>query len=151
MNKQFVFDEITKIWNEKIPFNRLIGLTITQFSPDIAEVQFNWQDNLVGNPVQKILHGGVTAAALDFTGGVVCAANIINNMTEITPETVTQQLMTLGTIDLRTDYLRPGRGDRFIVTACIIRAGKKVAVARMEMHNDQGEHLAFGTGTYMVG
>ncbi|MFM5589308.1 thioesterase family protein, partial [Aeromonas rivipollensis] len=26
-----------------------------------------------------------------------------------------------------------------------------VAVARMELHNEEGTHIAFGTGTYLVG
>ncbi|MCP4323943.1 MAG: thioesterase family protein, partial [Alteromonadales bacterium] len=70
---------------------------------------------------------------------------------EITPQSIGTSLSKLSTIDLRTDFLRPGRGKQFIVTARIIRSGSKVAVARMEMHNEEGEHIAFGTGTYMVG
>jgi uncharacterized protein (TIGR00369 family) len=101
--------------------------------------------------VKKILHGGVTASALDLAGGTVAAANIIEQLTDMTPESLQQSLSKIGTIDLRTDFLRPGRGEEFIVTAHIIRSGSKVAVARMEMHNELGEHIAFGTGTYMVG
>lgn len=44
-----------------------------------------------------------------------------------------------------------GRGNEFIATAHIIRAGSKVTVARMELHNEEGTHIAFGTGTYLVG
>jgi uncharacterized protein (TIGR00369 family) len=69
----------------------------------------------------------------------------------LSPEIISQSLSRLSTIDLRTDFLRPGRGKLFIATAKIIRSGNKVAVARMEMHNEQGDHIAFGTGTYMVG
>ncbi|WYB25258.1 thioesterase family protein [Gallaecimonas sp. GXIMD1310] len=57
----------------------------------------------------------------------------------------------MGTIDMRVDYLRPGRGERFVATAEVIRAGNKVAVTRMELHNEKGDHIAFGTGTYLVG
>ncbi|WP_259365835.1 hypothetical protein [Colwellia sp. MB02u-6] len=35
-----------------------------------------------------------------------------------------------------------------IATAKIIRSGSKVAAARMEMHNEKGDHIAFSTGTY---
>ncbi|MGS3376744.1 thioesterase family protein, partial [Klebsiella pneumoniae] len=62
-----------------------------------------------------------------------------------------ERFSRLGTIDLRVDYLRPGRGNEFIATAHIIRAGSKVTVARMELHNEEGTHIAFGTGTYLVG
>lgn len=52
---------------------------------------------------------------------------------------------------MRVDYLRPGKGQEFIATAQVIRRGKKVAVCRMELHNEKGTHIAFGTGTYMIG
>jgi uncharacterized protein (TIGR00369 family) len=151
MEKSLVLAQVTQIWQDQIPFNQVLGIRITKFDHQLAEIRFAWQPQLVGNPLQQILHGGVTASALDFAGGVVCAANIIERLEQLTPEQVQKSLAKLGTIDLRTDFLRPGRGQEFITTAKIIRSGNKVAVARMEMHNEQGDHLAFGTGTYMVG
>ena len=151
MNREDIYQQIAAFWNQNMPFNQLLGLNITRFNAQHSEVRFVWQDTLIGNPIQKILHGGVTASALDLAGGAVAAANIIEQLGEITPAAIEQSLSRIGTIDLRTDYLRPGRGEEFIVTARIIRSGSKVAVARMEMHNELGEHIAFGTGTYMVG
>lgn len=151
MNQQQVFQYIADFWTNKMPFNQLLGLKITEFDCTQSEVRFLWKEQLVGNPLQNILHGGVTAAALDLAGGVVAAANIIDNLDDLSEQNIQKSLGKLGTIDLRTDFLRPGRGEEFIVTACIIRSGNKVAVARMEMHNEKGEHIAFGTGTYMVG
>jgi uncharacterized protein (TIGR00369 family) len=151
MNKEAMLEQSIDYWNTNMPFNQLLGLKITKFNAQQSEVRFDWQDTLIGNPKQKILHGGVTASALDLAGGAVVAANVIEQLTEMTSKALHQSLSKIGTIDLRTDYLRPGRGEEFIVTAHIIRSGSKVAVARMEMHNELGEHIAFGTGTYMVG
>ena len=151
MRKEDVLQHISDTWNNNMPFNKLLGLEITRFNAEKSEVSFAWQDKLIGNPVQKILHGGVTASALDLAGGIVAAANIIEKLPHLTPEIIQQSISKIGTIDLRTDYLRPGRGEHFFATAHIIRSGSKVAVARMEMHNELGEHIAFGTGTYMVG
>jgi len=145
-----ILKQVSEMW-AKVPFNNLLGIYITKFDHQETEVRFKWQDKLVGNHVQNILHGGVTATALDFAGGVVAAANIIENIEELDMDKLSLNLSKLGTIDLRTDFLRPGRGEEFITTARIIRSGSKVAVARMEMHNEKGEHIAFGTGTYMVG
>ena len=97
------------------------------------------------------MHGGVTASAIDLAGGVVVAANIFTQLAELSAEIIAQSLSCLSTIDLRTDFLRPGRGEKFIATEKINRSGSKVAVAGMEMHNEKGDHIAFGTGTYMVG
>jgi len=52
---------------------------------------------------------------------------------------------------LRVDYLRPGTGKNFTAKGWILRTGNKVSVTRMELHNDQQELIAVGTGTYTVG
>jgi len=150
MTKLMIIEKVSEMWSQ-VPFNNLLGIYITKFDHQETEVRFKWQEKLIGNHVQKILHGGVTATALDFAGGVVAAANIIETSDSLDLEKLSTSLSKLGTIDLRTDFLRPGRGEEFITTARLIRSGSKVAVARMEMHNEKGEHIAFGTGTYMVG
>ena len=35
--------------------------------------------------------------------------------------------------------------------ASLIRAGNKISVARVDLHNDSGIHIATTTATYMVG
>ena len=57
----------------------------------------------------------------------------------------------MGTIDMRVDYLRPGRGERFTATSSLLRAGNKVAVARVELHNQQRDYIATATATYLIG
>jgi uncharacterized protein (TIGR00369 family) len=151
MTKQETFQQIADHWNQSMPFNKLLGLEIIRFDSEESAVSIKWHDKLIGNPHYKILHGGVTASALDLAGGVVAAANILTLLPNLSEETIAQHLNKLSTIDLRTDFLRPGRGNEFITTAKVIRSGSKVAVTRMEMHNEKGDHIAFGTGTYMVG
>jgi uncharacterized protein (TIGR00369 family) len=151
MEQAEIYKQIINFWNNDMPFNRLLGLQIQKFDKQQSEVRFLWQDKLIGNPIQKILHGGVTATVLDIAGGVVAAANIIDQLDDLSPKNIHYNLRKLSTIDLRTDFLRPGKGEEFIATARIIRSGSKVAVARMELHNEKNDHIAFGTGTYMVG
>ncbi|WP_371187952.1 thioesterase family protein [Thalassotalea maritima] len=150
MSLSHVFDEIITVWNQHIAFNRLLGFEIVIMREDYAEIHFNWHDKLMGNPVQKILHGGVTASVLDMVGGVVVAANVISTLEQPSQASIKKKLARMATIDLRTDFLRPGKGEKFIASAHIIRHGNKVAVARMELHNEQQQHIAFGTGTYIV-
>ncbi|CCK09389.1 putative protein PaaI, possibly involved in aromatic compounds catabolism [Cronobacter sakazakii 696] len=54
----------------------------------------------------------------------------------------------MGTIDMRVDYLRP---QRFTASSTLLRAGNKVAVARVELHNEEQVYIASATATYMVG
>ena len=44
-----------------------------------------------------------------------------------------------------------GRGERFTATSSLLRAGNKVAVARVELHNEEQLYIASATATYMVG
>jgi len=81
----------------------------------------------------------------------MAVASALGRFNEIEQSELVQRFGKMSTIDIRTDYLRPGRGEEFIATARVIRAGNKVAVCRMELHNEQGVHIALGTGTYLVG
>lgn len=138
--------------NEHIPFHQLIGLEVTRFASDMSEVRFKWKEELIGNVPKGILHGGVTATALDMCGGLVAIASVVETLPQTNnADEVIERISRCGTIDLRVDYVRPGRGEEFITTAHIIRSGNKVAVARMEMHNQDNMLIAFGTGTYLVG
>jgi uncharacterized protein (TIGR00369 family) len=101
---------------------------------------------LVGNPARQILHGGVISATLDVAGGFAIMLSLAAEMTGIPTS-----FPNMGTIDLRVDYLRPGRGKYFVATARIVRKGKRIAVTHMELHNDAGELIATGGAAYVVG
>ncbi|WP_333606681.1 thioesterase family protein [Arsukibacterium sp.] len=141
---------IAETFNQ-MPFNRVLGLQVTRFDQQQVEVSFPWSAQLVGNPLQQILHGGVIASVLDVAGGMMAVASALERFTDIEQSELIARFGKMSTIDIRTDYLRPGRGERFIASAHVIRSGNKVAVCRMELHNEQNLHIALGTGTYLVG
>ncbi|MGM0526490.1 MAG: thioesterase family protein [Pseudomonadota bacterium] len=151
MDTQQILTKVSDFMNDQVPFQRSLGFEITEFSSAKGEVKFRWQDELMGNVPQRILHGGVTATALDTAGGLVAIAGMVERLDNPSESYLIERLSRCGTIDLRVDYLRPGRGKEFIASATVIRSGNKVAVARMELHNEDGIHIAFGTGTYLVG
>jgi uncharacterized protein (TIGR00369 family) len=68
-----------------------------------------------------------------------------------TMEKMVERLTNMGTIDMRIDYIRPGKGSHFLATGHILRLGNKVAVTRTEFINDEGVLIAVGTSTYLVG
>ncbi|WP_336407856.1 thioesterase family protein [Gallaecimonas kandeliae] len=142
---------IGDLFTAQMPFNQVLGLKVTRYEADAVEVRFAMKKELLGNPVQRILHGGVTASVLDVVGGMAAIASVSDKFDGATVQALAEKFGKMGTIDMRVDYLRPGRGQEFVATAQVIRAGNKVAVTRMELHNEAGDHLAFGTGTYMVG
>ena len=131
----------------QIPFNRVLGLHVDAFGGGKARMHFTMHESLVGNFARGSLHGGVISAALDVVGGM---AALTAEPGEGAFDPVAR-FSRLGTIDLRVDYLRPGIGERFVAGGHVIRAGSRVAVTRMELHNESDALIAVGTGTYIVG
>lgn len=151
VEKARLTEQIMLFFQQNMPFGQHLGLDITRNADGKVEISALWQDYLMGNPYHKILHGGVTATMLDTVGGLTAILYAVDNLNEQEVQLFEGKFRNLGTIDMRVDYLRPGKGKKFIATAEVIRKGNKVAVCRMELHNEEGTHIAFGTGTYMVG
>lgn len=136
---------------QQIPFNNHIGLEVHSFENDEAVFKLKMRDELVGNWLHGILHGGVIASALDVAGGTAALVGAYRRQEDLPKDERVKNLSKLGTIDMRVDYLRPGKGKAFYASASILRIGSKVAVTRMEFKNEQDELIAVGTGTYMCG
>lgn len=145
-----LFEQLKNIFTERISFNKLLGLEIETLNLEEAVIRFQMREELIGNFIQETLHGGVISSVLDVMGGITAFLSLLKKMTAIPDDEKLERLSKFGTIDLRIDYLRPGRGNYFRATGSVLRTGNKVAVARMELHNDQGVLIAVGTGTYAV-
>lgn len=140
--------ELRRTFEQIIPFNRVLGLRINSLDFKAPRLRFDMRPELVGNPVRQILHGGVISATLDVVGGLAIALASITRKAEETPA---RHFPDIGTIDLRIDYLRPGRGHYFVATGRVVRLGGRVAVAHMELVNDTDEQIATGSAAYIVG
>lgn len=99
-----------------MPFNRALGMELERYEKEFAQLAFKNQPMMVGNWAQSILHGGVIASALDVAAGLVCVGSTLTRHETISEDELRQRLSRMGTIDLRVDYLRPGRGERFTAT-----------------------------------
>jgi len=150
-NKIDALLEIVRGVYENLPFNRLLGLRVAHLKPGEAGFEFAMSAELIGNAVHGILHGGVISAVLDTTGGLVATASAAERMQGYSRDEITDWIARIGTIDMRVDYLRPGRGDRFASSGTVMRTGNKVAVTRMELCNSDNVLIAVGTGAYIVG
>ena len=150
-NYRKMLEYCRKLYDEKIPFNRVLGFKVDSFDGDAVCVKFDMRPELIGNYVHGFLHGGVISAVLDATGGLTASIGMLSKLSDDELAQIQERIARIGTIDLRVDYLRPGVGKHFTATSRIMRAGRKVSVTRMELHNDQDVLIAVGTGTYIVG
>lgn len=113
-------------------------------------LRIDMRQEFIGNFLRGTLHGGVISATLDLAGGVAVFLSTLNKIEDQSMERMLDSFAKLGTIDLRVDYLRPGLGKHFTATAYILRSGNKVAVTRMELHNDSDDLIAVGTAAYII-
>lgn len=99
-----------------------------------------WDAALVGNAETGVLHGGVVTALIDETAG---GATVL----------ATGHKVSVATIDLRVDYMRPAEPHKNLYcTAYIYRLTERVAFFNAEaFHDDPTKPIAVGTGTFMLG
>ena len=138
------------IFEEKICFNRVLGLRIDRVSPTEVSCHMAMHPDLIGHYGHQRLHGGVIASCMDGVAGLaVMAALGAKHMDEL-PAKRLERFARHSTIDLRIDFLRPGIGDQFTILAEAVRVGAKVGNARMEFRGADGKLLSTGTAAYLT-
>jgi acyl-coenzyme A thioesterase PaaI-like protein len=60
---------LTEIFEEKIVFNKLLGLRITSLKADRVTARIDMRPELVGHYAYNRLHGGVFSAGVDALAG----------------------------------------------------------------------------------
>ncbi len=141
---------LVALFEERIPFNRALGLRIDSLSESGATGHLPMRPDLIGHYTHQRLHGGVISAALDTIAGLAVMAAIGARHMDETPAERIRRFGKLGTIDLRVDYLRPALGARFTLEGEVLRLGSRVATTRMAFHDAAGKLLATGSAAYIV-
>jgi uncharacterized protein (TIGR00369 family) len=132
------------------PFLELMGVTVEPTEDDNVRIRFSMRENLCGHPGMHILQGGVVSCMIDILGGAVASWHQIKDIQDRPVEEQLKRMGTVRTLDMRVDYLRPGKGQEFTVTGSVLRDGKKVLVIRMELMNEERSLIATGIGTFLV-
>jgi uncharacterized protein (TIGR00369 family) len=141
---------LREIFEEKIVFNRVLGLKIVELRPEGVLGRITMRPELVGHFSFNRLHGGVVSAGLDAMGGLAVMAAIGARHMDEAPAQRLHRFGKLGTIDLRIDYLRPAIGEQFELRAEVLRLGSRVASTRMEFLGAEGKLLSSGAGAYII-
>ncbi len=136
------FSELVRWFEHGIPYNKLLGLKVDRVTRGEVVLRIPWRDELIGDVSRPALHGGVTSMIADTAGGAACFTML---------ERPTDRVST---VDLRVDYLRPGRAEDVVCRAKIVRVGNRVGVARMEVFSGDpeldAEPIATGQGVYNI-
>jgi uncharacterized protein (TIGR00369 family) len=134
-----VLEAVTRFMSEQIPFNAFLGVRVDALEHGRAQLSVPFRPEFIGDPFRPALHGGVISALIDACGGAAV-------WTTVRPHD------RVSTIDLRVDYLLPGRSCDLVVEARVLRAGNRVGVASMRaFHPDAPEAtVAEGKGVYNI-
>jgi uncharacterized protein (TIGR00369 family) len=126
------------IFERQPSLNQHIGLNLEDAGPGWARMRM---ELIVGvmNPFGSV-HGGSIAALIDSAAGSAIAAGCAPDSDRI-----------MGTIDMQVHFLERGKGSALIADARMLRAGRAVAVAFVDVRDQAGTLVAMGTATYRMG
>ncbi len=149
---KFELEAIKEYYLELIPFNKVLGIAIDDLDYETSQAvtSFNMTKDLIGNSIAGILHGGVTASVIDLTGGLSALISCLKLNEDKPIDVIKKKVTSSATIDMRVDYLRPGKGRSFKCKSRIIRAGSRIVVAKIDLYNEIKTRIATGTATYLI-
>ncbi len=130
---------LRQFFDEAIPFNHFLGLKLVTVERGRVVARLPFRPELVGDPTRPALHGGVISMVADTVGGSAVWS-------------VTNPGDKVATIDLRVDYLRPGRLVELHASAEVLRVGNRVGVSSIRIYHpdDADRPIAVAMGVYTV-
>lgn len=125
------------LFERRACFNQYAGFHIEAAGPGWARMRMDLRPEMM-NPFGEV-HGGAISALIDSVAGAAVAAGTLPD----------DRIM--GTIDMQVHFLERGRGSALVAEGRLVRAGKAVAVAQIDVHDDAGALVAIGTATFRMG
>lgn len=123
-----------------VPHNRALGIRFVEAKGGAVTLGLPYDEKLVGDPVTRVLHGGVITTLMDAT----CGTAVFVRLKEPIP---------IATLDLRIDYLKPAQPDQEVhARALCFKVTRNVAFVRCETFhpNDPSDLVAVANGTFML-
>jgi uncharacterized protein (TIGR00369 family) len=114
-----------------MPYAVHLGLRVDDVTPEAVRVRVPYKDEN-SNP-GRALHGGVAASTIDIAGALVARAGF----------PVDAALDTV-TLDLDVAYLAAAIGEDIVAEARVLRRGKEITYADVDVHTDAGKPIAKG-------
>ncbi|HEY4116954.1 MAG TPA: hotdog fold thioesterase [Byssovorax sp.] len=133
-------DVLKQVCEEFIPFNKFLGVRVIRAEVGSVRLEVPFRPELVGDPMKPALHGGVLSMLADTAGGMAVWS------------AVEDELARISTIDLRVDYLRPGKLEPIAAEAVVVRVGGRVGVADVRLFHptDEAATVATGKAVYAI-
>ncbi len=130
---------MTENFQKLIPHARELGMRVLEVGRGTARLALDYRDELLGDPERGLIHTGVITTIID----TVCGFAVIAN---------TGKPISIATLDLRMDYLRPALRDKTIYAqAECYRTTRHIAFVRASAWQDSEQRLvATSTSAFML-
>jgi len=120
---------------DRMPYAELLDIELVEAADGHAVGRMPMTPDHSSSTGTLIAHGGATYSLADTVGG----AAVISMTDRATP-----------TVDMRIDYLAPVTSD-LRAEADVVRFGGSLALARVEVYDEEDTHVATAHGTYKTG
>ena len=117
------------------PYCARLGVAVEYLAVDRARIRIPY-DDANSNP-GRALHGGVAASTIDVAGVLAAWSGL---PAWPPPEA--------GTLDLAVDYLAAAIGEDIVAESAVLRRGKEIVYAEVDVRNDAGKRIAKGLVTH---
>lgn len=122
------------------PHAQYLGMKVVETGPGLAVLTVPYREEIIGDPVRKVVFGGAITTLLDHASGLAVACAL-------------DTLRAIATVDLRVDYLRaaaPGL-DLYARVECY-KVTRNIAFVRgIAYEHGPDDPFASCVGTMMVG
>lgn len=121
-----------------LPHSVVLGLEVESVTDNVVVARVPYREELVGNPLSGVVHGGVITTLVDQTSGTSVFI-------------VLDRLEAIVTLDLRIDYLTPATpGEAIRARAHCYRLTRQIAFVRCDVyHSDPEDPIATSMSTFM--
>src|SRR6185295_15797791 len=90
--------DLRQLMDELIPFNKFLGIRMEEHRSGYTRFSLAIREEFIGDPLRRAIHGGVISTLIDVAGGAAVWSSLDDPLWG-----------RVSTIDLRVDYLRPGK------------------------------------------
>lgn len=131
---------LRQVAEEFIPFNKWLGMKIENMERGHVTASIPWRPEIIGDPTVPALHGGVIGAVADATGGIAVWTTLENPASRVS------------TVDMRVDYLRPGKQEKLIAVGHVVRTGARLGWADVRLYHPgrESEIVATARAVYAI-
>ncbi|MEO1493597.1 MAG: PaaI family thioesterase [Pseudomonadota bacterium] len=122
-----------------LPHSREIGMRLHKSADGDTLMSVPYDEKLIGDPVSGVVHGGVITALLD----TACGSAVMS---------IRQKLVSVATLDLRIDYMRPATvGETIYAQAECYRMTRSIAFTRaVAYHDTPSDPIASAAGAFII-